>query len=587
MYLLSLSPELWQGLQQYLQTKKGYGDRQAQNFLIGCIRDSLPRLNRRRFGGFISIIFLLLVLVMTGALLSLRSAGVTALSIAAMTLLALLWLVVTFSQGQRCRQAVIRLRSADAAEVPAILDKALPYASCSVFASVNKVLGLTLLAGCIGCFTLGMLPDESLMLPTQRVEDYYSSGSLLLEMEDAEKSLSWLSSKKAETLLRGKIDSLPEGDLDAFLSGVLAARLEKRGKFTQEQAEALVDRTLTRHPVSSIQPQYESQARYLTEIVAAASEEFRCSYPARISELPTLDSRTLTAVGKGLAGMELGVLVEGYNALMEKGQDGVSFLHGAVGAVSSIAEAEELLTAAAEEHRAALSGAYAASFTKPDEALDYLRMAAGLGIPLAQCAPDGIRIQLDLSRCLVSGEPSAQLPEGPYTILPLLRTEDGYQYDESDEKHQDVRLWTEALAVLPADRIPQTAGEADFILLMDHQSVSDGYYSLNYRNWMGERENRFLAKCSSVQRLSVYDAITGECLLVVDELFRQPEELPRSLANKTFYEDILNLGHVFDEVEPYRYGVPDMNWEKELRREFCEALQSSGGDLAALQTEIR
>lgn len=267
MYLLSLSPELWQGLQQYIQQKKNYGSKQSHAFLTGCIRDSLSRRSRRMFSSFISIITLMMVLVLTAALVSLSSEGVTTLNVAAMILLALLWLIIVFSKGQRCTQAMQQLRDASASEVPAILDKALPYASHSVFASVNRVLGLTLLAGCIGCFTLGMLPAESLMLPTQRVEEYYSAGGLLLEMEDAEKSLSWMSSKKAEALLQEKINGLPEGELDGFLSGVLAARLEKRGKFTQEQAEALVDRTLTRHPVSGIEPQYESQVRYLAELV--------------------------------------------------------------------------------------------------------------------------------------------------------------------------------------------------------------------------------------------------------------------------------------------------------------------------------
>lgn len=582
MYQLNLSSNIWQGLLRYLQTKKGYGNKQAQNFLIGCIRASLPRRKRRSFGCFIGILSLMMVLVLTAALISLSNDGVATLDVAAMTLLAALWLVVIFSKGQRCAQAASRLRNADTSEVPVILDKALPYASRSVFASVNRVLGLTLLAGCVGCFTLGLLPEESLMLPTQRMENYYSAGDLLLEMEDAEKALSRMPSKKVMALLQEKIDSLPEGELDAFLSGTLAARLKQRGKFTQAEAEALVDRTLTRHPVSGIEPQYESQTRYLTELVAAASEELRHSYPFRISELPALDSRTLTAVGKGMAGMELDVLVEGYYELMEKGQDGISFLHGAIGAVSSIAEAEELLTAAEEEHRTALCGAYAAGFTDPDDVLAYLRMAAGLGIPLAQCAPKGISIQMDLGRFPVSGEPINHLPDEPYTILPLLRMEDSgvCGYDETNAEYQDVCLWAEALAVLPADRIPQTTAEADLILLMDHQYVSDGSYSLRYRNWLGEHEDKFLAKFSSVQRLSVYDAITGECLLVVDELSQQPEELPRSLANETFYEDILNPGHAFDEVEPYRYGAPDMNWEKELRREFCKTLQSSSGDLS-------
>ncbi len=156
-YVLTLTPDMRQGLLEYIAQKKKCSYQQARSFLHSCIRDSLSRHVYRPFSTGMLIAPLPLVCLLLETWLKNTVWQIGTPGVIAIILLATLWIITVLSKGLRCRSAINKLQMAPAAEMPAILDKVMPYASRSMFASVNIVLGLILTLGCVGCLALEIL----------------------------------------------------------------------------------------------------------------------------------------------------------------------------------------------------------------------------------------------------------------------------------------------------------------------------------------------------------------------------------------------------------------------------------------------
>lgn len=348
------------------------------------------------------------------------------------------------------------------------------------------------------------------------------------------------------------------------------------GGFSQEQAQPLAEQALTKLTPASLNG--IGKPDKLLEILQACSPEFRLNYPAQFSTAETLGVSLLQSVGRAMRDLPLSARVEQAQTLQDAGHDGLAYLQGALEKPGTVGQAIQMLQQAESSLRLYMAGALARNFDKPDDMLLYLRQIGEMDIQLADLGMAEFAIELDLSQFHFEARPSGVLPEEPYTILPLRRYEAkeqtygrkmeedismsipdfiGYDgtdavliqitsqtgsvqtltgktnvpdfntHDETDLSYQTVCIMTQLLSVLPAERIPQSVEDADLILLFDQQYILSGHYELKYTNVIGQDGTKAFPYYASEQHVSVYDARTGRCLLVIDESRRPSQTLPK------------------------------------------------------------
>ena len=299
----------------------------------------------------------------------------------------------------------------------------------------------------------------------------------------------------------------------------------------------------------------------------------------------------LTAVGEGVKGLDMAALAKGYQRLKSKGMDGGAFLGGALGVAGTLDEVERLLRETPREYRAALADAYSQNMKTSDDTLAYLRMLLTLDLTGSEMAAIPLKFDWDTTNLLIDAQPTGKLPEGNYTILPLRRVEDlevcSHKstllmvkseeevralfpvHSEKDAGKQTVTLELEVFAGLPAGRVPAKAEEADLILLFDQQYQLGGY-EVRETMIQSTGADEIFPKFDCVQRVSIYDARTGQCLMELG-VQRTPARTLSAEVMRSIWEADVFRSSLSNEIKESCHGKSNQVWYRKMQQLVIEA----------------
>lgn len=618
-----LSRTKWDALVRYVQKSSSHDEDSAKVYLLNRIMEACSEKPRRFNNVSLIVSSALLVTVLLSAQMFWDPVR-PALVVLACLLLGGAVLLLGFGGRGKDSKAISMFTDCVSSEVDKVLEEAIAALEAPRLSRTMVWIAAGMLAACAACSYIAMQPEYALMLPSQRV-DYFFSEYIHGYTDEAEDALMWMTSGKAKNVLMEKID---EGDdYNRIHAAQLAARLHEKGRFSRDDARAIALRSLDSIALDPRSTKLIHRLDELEEIVTVCTPEDMCSFVQKLSGEDSINNNVLKILGAGTMNASIEDRMACYDALVKHGHDGALYLNSALEKVETMQDAEALLLQMPEEYRPAMAEAWSMNFTTLDGALEYLHMLASIGVRLGEDFTKPVELTTefagefvrDMSKFRIAAETENRLPEENYTILPIQRTEDresidgyfmedgtsyadllwmpGYSvHDEDDRGYQTIRLLPQVLSMLPAERIPCSVEEADLILLFDQQYQLHGSIELEAYDFFSRKGIRHKPIYQAVQRLSVYDAKTGARLLMINERLEMPPEMSDSAKNKVyrekmkesianspgsyFYNDMLD-DKVYSDISHYLIVKFSKLWVDQQLVLVCETLQANGGDLSA------
>lgn len=609
-YVLRFTTEAWAALKRCICQEKQCSEERARELLLYMEssltkhRDRVGRAPLAACGAALAGVLLVILLsrVLT-AMLHARdivaravneSAGIPASACLAGLMLFALLMVLRFSRGLRNSRQCKQLWALEGSALDERLQELAPKLDCTRLSAVNRLLAAALAVNCVGFTVLTLLPADAKMAPAERLAYYFEDGITSRKLDEAASAAMRMPPEAVVDFLQAQIeDDQYFPGADSFYAGLLAVRLHQQGKLTQEQAAPLAEGALNLVKLKDIS---STLREYLPELISGCSPEYQRAYLLELSGKGFIGESTLTAVGQGVKELDMATLAEGYARLKKTDMNAGALLGGAVGTVASIDEAERLLREAPEEYRAALADAYAQGLEGTDDTLAYLRMLLTLGLTDEQLSAIPLKFAWDTGNLLIDVQPAGKLPDGEYTILPLVRVEELEAVEHRDtilmvrteeevlslfpthsEKHankQSVTLAMEVYASLPPERVPVSAAEADVILLFDQQYQIGGYQaSQTLSNRLSA--DYIFPKFDCVQRVSLYDAHTGECLMELGSQRTSPKELTEAQMGDIWEAGVFRYGYTTD-MKQSCHGTRNSVWYNRMVQQVIEAAEGTG-----------
>ncbi|MBQ8555977.1 MAG: hypothetical protein IJ438_08905 [Clostridia bacterium] len=621
-----LSRTKWDALVRYVQDSGYRNEDAAKVYLLNRIMEACYVKPRRSNNSVMIVLFAMLVIMLMLALIAWEPVR-PALVVLAALLLGGAVLLLGFGGRGKESKAISIFTDCVSSEVDKALMEALAALEKPDISSAKGWIATGMLAACAACAYIAMQPEYFLMFPSQRV-DYFFSEYIHGYIDEAEDALMWMTSGKAKNVLMEKID---EGDdYNRIHAAQLAVRLHENGRFSREEAREIALRSFNSIALAPKSTKLIYRLDELEEIMTVCTPEDMCGFVQKLSGEESINNNVLRILGAGTMNAPIEDRMDCYDALVKNGHDGAIYLNSALEKVETAQAAKDLLLQMPEQYLTAMAEAWSKNFTTLDGTLEYLHMLASIGVRLGEDFTKPVEFTtefagefaLDMGKFRISAETENRLPEGEYTILPVLRTEDresigGYfmedgtsyddltrmpsynVHDEDDKKYQSLELLPQVLSMLPAERIPCSVEEADLILLFDQQYNLESSVELEAYDFMSSRGVRHKPIFQAVQRLSVYDAKTGARLLMINERLEMPPEMSDSVKNKVYREklkeSIANSTGVYFFVDEddmlddkvyssiSRYLIVNFSklWVDQQLALVCGTLQSSGGDLSA------
>lgn len=609
-YTLRFTAEAWAALKRCVCQEKKCGEERARELLLLYMESSLPRhrdrTNRAPLAACgAALAGLMLVILLSHVLTAMlhardivakavnESAGIPASAYLAGLMLFALLMALRFTRGMRNGRLCRELWALEGPALDERLRELVPQLDCTRLSAVNRPLAAVLAVGCVGFTVLTLLPADAKMPPAEQLAYYFediTSGKL----DKAASSAMRMQPEAVVDFLQGQIedDQYFPGD-ESFYAGILAVRLHQQGHLTQEQAAPLAEGALKLVKLKDIT---NTRQEYLPELISGCSPEYQRAYLLGLNGKGFIGESTLTAIGQGVKGLDMATLAEGYARLQKTDMNAGALLGGAVGTAGSIEEAERLLRETPEEYRAAMADAYAQGLETTDNTLAYLRMLLTLGLTDEQLSAIPLEFAWDAGNLLIDAQPSGKLPDGEYTILPLVRVEEleavEHQqtillireeeevlslfptHDEDDADKQSVTLALGVYAALPPERVPVSAAEADVILLFDQQYQIGGFQaSETLSNRLGE--DYVFPKFDCVQRVSLYDARTGKCLMELGSKRTSPKALTEAQMGDIWEAGVFRYGYTTD-MKQSCHGTRNSVWYNRMVQQVIEAAEGTG-----------
>lgn len=614
----------WEALIRHVQKSSFHDEDSAKVYLLNRILEAVYVKSRRSSNMASVVCFALLLTVLMLALIAWDPVR-PALVVLAALLLGGAVLLLGFSARRRDDRAISIFSNCVSSETDRALEAALAALEKPGVSRARGWAAGGMLICCAACAWVAMQPEYFLMLPSQRV-DYFFSEYIYGFMEEAEDALMWMTPGKAKTVLTEKID---EGDdYNRIHAAQLAVRLHENGRFSQEEAREIALCSLNRIALAPKSTKLIHRLDELEEIMTVCTPEDMCSFVQKFSGEDSINNNVLKILGAGTMNASIEDRMACYDALVKNGHDGSLYLNSALEKFETVQDAKSLLLQMPEEYQTAVAEAWSKNFTTLDGTLEYLHMLASIGVRLGENFTKPVELTTefagefvwDMCKFRISAEMENRLPEGNYTILPVLRTEDrentdGYfmedgtsyadltrmpGYSVRNEDYvgfQRLELLPQVLAALPAERIPCSVEEADLILLFDQQYQLHSSIELEAYDFVSRKGVRHKPIFQAVQRLSVYDAKTGARLLMISERLEVPPEMPDSVKNKVyqeklkegianstgsyFYNDVLD-DKVYSGISHYLIVNFSKLWVNQQLSLVCETLRENGGDLSGL-----
>ena len=606
-YTLEFTAKQWAALRRYVCQASGCSEDSARHLLLQCMQDSLERHRDRDLhaplaatGAALAGVLLVMALyrILTAMLqardfsarLFNESVAVLPVSayIAGLLLFALL-IVLRFSRGFRHARLCAQLWGMDGAALEERLKTVVPSLDCTRRSAVNRLLALALAAGCVGMVVLTLMPEDMKMAADQRLAYYFEQDISPSRLDKAEAAAMQMAPESVVMCLQEQIeaDQYFPGN-ESFCAGLLAVRLQKNGCLTQEQSAPLAESALKLVKLSDLT---NLRLEYLPELISGCTRVYQETYVLGLSGKGFFGPAVLTAVGEGVKGLDMAALAKGYQRLKSKGMDGGAFLGGALGVAGTLDEVERLLRETPREYRAALADAYSQNMKTSDDTLAYLRMLLTLDLTGSEMAAIPLKFDWDTTNLLIDAQPTGKLPEGNYTILPLRRVEDlevcSHKstllmvkseeevralfpvHSEKDAGKQTVTLELEVFAGLPAGRVPAKAEEADLILLFDQQYQLGGY-EVRETMIQSTGADEIFPKFDCVQRVSIYDARTGQCLMELG-VQRTPARTLSAEVMRSIWEADVFRSSLSNEIKESCHGKSNQVWYRKMQQLVIEA----------------
>lgn len=606
-YAQRYTAEQWAALKRYVCREEPCDEARARELLLLFMESALTRhMDRMHRAPLVAsgaalagVLLVILLYSILNAMLQAKDIVARVLNESVETLPATVWLagvmlfallmVLYLSRGVRNGRLCAELRKLEGTALDDWLTEVVPTLDCTRLSVVNRPLAAALALGCIGFTVVTLLPADMKLPPDRRLAYYFEEDVSPSQLDGALSAALWLPPETVADFLRQQIDDdqyFPGNE--SFCAGLLAVRLQREGHLTPEQAVPLAETALGLVKLSDLG---SIRRDHLPELISGCSPEYQRAYLLGLSGKGFIGESTLRAIGQGVRGQDMAMLAEAYARLRKTDMNAGAFLVGAVGEAGSIDEAGRLLRETPEAYRAAMADAYAQELKGTDDTLAYLRMLLTLGMTDEQLLAIPLAFAWDTSDLLIDAQPSGKLPEGQYTILPLVRVEAleevGHQqtillvrseeevlslfptHDEKDANEQNVTLALEIWAALPPERVPASAADADVILLFDQQYQIGGY---DASRTLTERlgADHVFPRFDCVQRVSLYDARTGRCLMELGSQRTSPGPLTESQMSDIWEAGVFRYGFT-NGMKQSCHGAGDAAWYSRMVRQVKDA----------------
>lgn len=467
--------------------------------------------------------------------------------------------------------------------------------------AAGAMLLLAAIALAVG-FAMWNAPDERLLREVARAEKEAAAGGQY-DLTDAASILVETEEEQLLFSLGMLIGRRSEEEQSSVPAAALAVQLLQDGKLTGENAALVVAEALEETPVSSAWTTHEREA--LPGILACLPPEglIDVLITAEVSEG---DDALQSILGDAAAQqLTLPQLMDVYLARSGAGKPCDRLV---MRGFTSRTQQEIISALAAEaepERRAALARTYGMTLSMPDDVLDYLAQAREIGVPAAECYPDGAVVTWDLSMLNVYDRVRGISGTTPrYLIVRCVEAEEAFEYREvplntamddwsdyegafdtyyesNDGRWLEtvtVTIDTAALDEMPAEFIPTEVAEIGALVVFDSRYVADGVLRVqgyNVKSYSSDRraisDYRDYRTYSAVHLLDVYDG-TGRLLHRFDWL----EINSPGVKDRTD-----GFSDVRTEAD-YKAGCiasPDEEWMQAHEAEVVQLLRDNGWDL--------
>lgn len=472
------------------------------------------------------------------------------------------------------------------------------------------LVSLPLLCVGAGVLALSVLPGPRLNFELQRQLGSTQPG----EEPDLSGAMQILRGLDAETQWDALKWSIGQGGEKvravSLMATTAAARLHEAGELPDEVLAQAASALLRCHPVSSEWPDYALRA--LPAVLSLTEEDLL------LQMLTTAETTAESDVLQGILGdtaaqrLSLRQLAEVYRARRAAGLPGELLMKRGL----ALHTQEEIISALAAESdaecRAALAQAYGLTLSLPDDVLCYLAQARAVGVPAAECYPEGALVAWDLSRLGVYGVPAKVSGESPcYLVVHCTEAEEPFEYRDApsgtavDEWRYEgafptyyegnagrwaetttVRIDTAVLDATPAKFVPEDLSQLDAIVVFDTRYTAYGLLRLETYNIKSyENESRTLGKLRDYRSYRV-----EQCVDVYDLnnrlLWRFGEQMtePTGMQNRT---DGFRTTYSDRQIKAGCIPAVDMKWQREQQEKLMLLLENCGGDLwQAVRTDM-